>query len=281
MQAVINWIDGYDGSRKAKPGVPAIFGMNFQAVSVGQKLAKAGDADTDKSLVGGYLNADAEPGNALTRQQFEFVDRSIGKMERELAARDIEEDLTLIIISAKHGQSPINVKDDWRSPTPSTRKMPGLAPTASRSATTRRWSAVAGNAAGEKPDDGKPLLRDARAYIVANATALHIRRLLDRDELTKLYEGSVRQHRVPDFIATTDHGVICTGGTRSCPARRLLQRRPERRAAGFLDRSIDHGAVVEDMTFTTQIAPTILEAPGLDPDKLKAVKEEGTRALHY
>ena len=38
VQAIINQIHGrrHDGS--PGPGVPAIFGMNFQAVSVGQKL---------------------------------------------------------------------------------------------------------------------------------------------------------------------------------------------------------------------------------------------------
>jgi hypothetical protein len=39
-------------------GVPAIFGMNFQAVSVGQKLAKAGYGD-DSNLIGGYLDSNA------------------------------------------------------------------------------------------------------------------------------------------------------------------------------------------------------------------------------
>jgi Type I phosphodiesterase / nucleotide pyrophosphatase len=51
VKAVLNWIDGYDGARTQRLPVPAIFGMNFQAVSVGQKLAKAGNADSDKSLV--------------------------------------------------------------------------------------------------------------------------------------------------------------------------------------------------------------------------------------
>src|SRR5579863_7485893 len=68
VQAVLNWIDGYNSTRTAKKAVPAIMGMNFQAVSVGQKLAKAGDADTDKTLTGGYLDANATPGNALTQE---------------------------------------------------------------------------------------------------------------------------------------------------------------------------------------------------------------------
>ena len=86
VNAVLNWIDGYDSTRKTKTGVPSIFGMNFQSVSVGQKLAKSGDADVDKMLVGGYLDANATPGNALTLQ-FQFVDDALGKFTKELWAQ--------------------------------------------------------------------------------------------------------------------------------------------------------------------------------------------------
>jgi hypothetical protein len=45
-------------------------------------------------------------------------------------------------------------------------------------------------------------------------------------------------------------------------------------SAKFLDQS-----EVDDLVKTTQIAPTILRALGLDPDALGAVRQEGTRAL--
>ena len=71
---MVNWIDGYNSTRTEKKRVPAIFGMNFQAVSVGQKLAKAGDADTDKTLTGGYLDA-----NAVAGLQDNQQDRAAGR----------------------------------------------------------------------------------------------------------------------------------------------------------------------------------------------------------
>ncbi len=108
VNAVINWIDGYNSTKTAKPGAPAIFGMNFQAVSVGQKLAKAGYGD-DSSLTGGYLDSNATPGNALTLQ-FQFVDAALGRFAQELVAQGLDRS-TLIIVSAKHGQSPIDPKD--------------------------------------------------------------------------------------------------------------------------------------------------------------------------
>ena len=38
VQAVINWAHGHDHDGTGHPGVPAIFGMNFQTVSTAQKL---------------------------------------------------------------------------------------------------------------------------------------------------------------------------------------------------------------------------------------------------
>jgi hypothetical protein len=38
VQAVLNWIDGFNHSRTQHVGVPAIFGMNFQTVSTAEKL---------------------------------------------------------------------------------------------------------------------------------------------------------------------------------------------------------------------------------------------------
>jgi hypothetical protein len=279
VQAVINWIDGYDGSRKTKPGVPAIFGMNFQAVSVGQKLAKAGHADADKSLTGGYLDADAKPGNALS-QQLEFVDQSIGKMKSELEARHIDES-TLVIVSAKHGQSPINVKDRVAISDALYGKAPGFGVNGFEICDDEAlvWLSPQLQQA-TNPATGNPYYADARAYILANATALHIEQLLDRDELTKLYENPFHNTRVPDFIAITDHGVICTGGSKLAEHGGFSN---DDRNVALLVSSvrIDHPKVVEERTYTTQIAPTILEALGLDPRKLKAVKEEETKGLRY
>lgn len=102
VQAVINEIDGksHDGSVNAP--VPNILGMNFQAVSVGQKLGEA-----DIKTQGGYLDAAGTPTPALLGE-IQFVDASIGKMVAELKAKGLYNS-TLIIITAKHGQSPINI----------------------------------------------------------------------------------------------------------------------------------------------------------------------------
>jgi Type I phosphodiesterase / nucleotide pyrophosphatase len=89
------------GTRRAP--TPNIFGMNLQAVSVGRKLIeklKTGN------LVGGYTGPNATP-TPLLQREITFVDASLGLMVRALGQRGLLDD-TLIIVTAKHGQSPID-----------------------------------------------------------------------------------------------------------------------------------------------------------------------------
>ncbi|MGY4432200.1 hypothetical protein ACVWWO_004677 [Bradyrhizobium sp. F1.13.1] len=113
VNAVVNQINKKNSAGVVVGYVPAIFGMNFQAVSVGQKLAKAGFGD-DPSLIGGYSDAAGTPGNALTLQ-LSFVESAIGQMVAALKTNGIY-DRTAIIISAKHGQSPIDSNPATRHP---------------------------------------------------------------------------------------------------------------------------------------------------------------------
>jgi hypothetical protein len=270
VKAVLNWIDGYDGARTQRLPVPAIFGMNFQAVSVGQKLATAGNADSDKSLVGGYADAQATPGNALTLE-FQFVDDALGKFINELKAQNLE-DSTLIIVSAKHGQSPINVKDRVAISDALYAGAPGFGANGFEICDDEAlvWLSPEMQQA-TNPATGHPYYTDAKAYIQAHATALHIKQLLDRDELTKLYEDPFHDSRVPDFIAITDHGVICTGGTKLAEHGGFSK--DDRNVALLVSSArIKHARTVEDTTFTTQIAPTILDALDLDPRSLETVR---------
>ena len=153
--------------------VPAIFGMNFQAVSVGQKLAKAGHADADKTLTGGYLDAQATPGNALTLQ-LQFVDDSLGKFVNELKAKNLDKS-TLIIVSAKHGQSPINVKDRVAISDALYASTPGFGTNGFEICDDEAlvWLSPELQQA-TNPATGHPFYADAKAYILAHAADLHI-----------------------------------------------------------------------------------------------------------
>jgi hypothetical protein len=267
VNAVINWINGLNSTATAHPGVPAIFGMNFQAVSVGQKLATAGFGD-DPKLTGGYVNGNGAPGTALT-MQFEFVDDALGKFSQALSKQGLNGS-TLIIVSAKHGQSPIDVKDRVIQSDAPLQKVPGF-----------------GTHGFEICDDEglvwldpavqKDRYEDAKAYLLANAATLHISQLLDRTSLTPLYGDPFENSRVPDFIAVTDHGVICTSGTKLAEHGGFSD--DDRNVALLLSAPNLKPQIVETLVNTTQIAPTILSALGLDPNRLKGARLEGTRVL--
>src|SRR5580658_7889694 len=99
VKALLNQIAGKTHNGTAAL-IPALFGMNFQSVYIGQSVVEAGVAS------GGYQNAAALPGGELL-QEIKFVDASIGEIVGALKHAGIYED-TLLIISAKHGDSPID-----------------------------------------------------------------------------------------------------------------------------------------------------------------------------
>jgi len=109
VAAIVNQIDGLDHSGTVAAPVPALFGMNFQAVSVGQKLKTEQVVGVPTTgMLGGYsrLNGVLTPSAGLLAT-LDHTDQSIGRMVTELRARRLL-DSTLIIISAKHGNSPMD-----------------------------------------------------------------------------------------------------------------------------------------------------------------------------
>jgi hypothetical protein len=267
VQAILNQIQGLSSTGKSVGHVPAIFGMNFQAVSVGQKLATAGFGDAS-NLIGGYVDDVGTPGNGLT-QELAFVDASIGQMVEALQDAGIFEKTT-IIISAKHGQSPINRAD--------------------RRAIADTYSTVlAADGYGFNiADDAsliwlKPAFRNgatlkfAEADLEGAANTLGIKRILDRDELIKSYRDPATDSRTPDFIAVSDHGVIYTTGSKLAEHGGFAQ--DDRHVALLVSAPGLDGDTVDDKVATTQIAPTILHLFNISATELQAVRIEGTRRL--
>ena len=119
VQAVVNWINGYDHSGKGpQVGTPAIYGMNFQAVSVAEKLKSSpttligpdtqGNYTEDAPQPGGYITVNGQqvPGPVLS-SALDYVNASLQRMADTIQA-DGEAGSTAIILTAKHGQSPQN-----------------------------------------------------------------------------------------------------------------------------------------------------------------------------
>jgi hypothetical protein len=77
VNAILNQIDGKSSAGASSVPVPNIFGMNFQAVSVGQKLIARNVA------TGGYQDALGTPSASLLNE-IESVDTAIGSIISEL-----------------------------------------------------------------------------------------------------------------------------------------------------------------------------------------------------
>ena len=267
VASVLNEIAGFDSTGTRKVGVPTIFGMNFQAVSVGQKLAKGSKADPqDSGLIGGYADAVGKVPNNGLQLGLDFVDTQIGAMVSALQLAKLDRD-TLIIVSAKHGQSPINLALRQAFDDGPYGNTPGI-----DQFTTDDVGLV-----WLKPSQQKPQYQAAKAYLKAHAAQLGIAELLDRDEIADLYRDPFKDNRSPDFVAITIHGLIYTGGTKLAEHGGFAQ--DDRNVALLVANPKLSPRIINDDVETRQIAPTILRALAIDPRELKSVREEKTEAL--
>lgn len=290
VEAVLNWINGHRHDGSGNPGTPAIFGMNFQTVSTGQKLPTSRtEGDLSGTAPGGYLADGATPGKVLTNA-LDFVDRSLGRMVNALKQRGIY-DRTAIIISAKHGQSPMNlaalnrIKDSkiidalnaaWKVSHPNATLVAFGVDDDGMLLWLNDRSAGATNFArqfllqyhdGTASVDGKPVTSAGLLQIYAGDAAA---RLIGVDQ---------SDPRVPDVIGIAQYGVVYTGhkGKIAEHGGDHLEDRNVPILVAW--RGAPGGTAVTAPVETTQIAPTILELLGLNPNKLQAVQIEGTQSL--
>ncbi|MBV8275334.1 MAG: alkaline phosphatase family protein [Verrucomicrobia bacterium] len=293
VEAVVNWINGLSHDGTGNPGTPAIFGMNFQTVSTGQKLPTSKtEGDPSGTAKGGYLADGATPGVVLTNA-LDFVDQSLGKMVAALGARGLL-DSTAIIISAKHGQSPMNIAalnriDD------------GAIITALNAAWNKAHQSGNPKAtplvALGTDDDGMLLWFTNRSNTATefakdfltnySGTSVDGKKFTSAG-LLQIYTGVAAAQligvdqsdpRVPDVIGIAQYGVVYTAHQSKIA---------EHGGDHLEDRNVPiliswpgatPGLNVTTPVETTQIAPTILELLGLNPNELQAVKIEGTQPL--
>src|SRR5260370_13942653 len=106
--AILNEIAGFDHTGTKHIGTPAIFGMNFQAVSVGQKLIgnvnPDGTTPSNPSMINGVYIIDPTTGTPvptpLLATAIEHTNVSIGKMLATLDAKELRRS-TLVNVTAK------------------------------------------------------------------------------------------------------------------------------------------------------------------------------------
>ena len=289
VAAVLNEIQGFDHSGTKKTGTPAIFGMNFQSVSVAEKLP------VSDGKQGGYLPSGAPA--PLLAGALGYVNAQVGRFEAALQSKGLANSTT-IILSAKHGQSPENLSalrrvDDGPI-------LAGL---------DAAWAAGHPSAAPlvtfSLDDDGMLVwlsdhspaaLSFAKGYLLSHSAPANLSTdpkgtfsaTVSASGLTSVSTGIAADMlvgapwgspRVPDLIGIAQYGVVYTGKTAKIA---------EHGGDAPQDRDVPlvvagagarPGVVNVQPVLTTQIAPTILRLLGLNPRALEAVRSEGTRVL--
>ena len=264
VQAIINEIDGFDHTGKVQVGVPAIFGMNFQTVSVGQKLHK----DYQKGACGySYVSGVITP-TACLAEAISFVDTSIGQMVSELRKNGLV-DSTLIIISAKHGQSPIDPSKRMAINDGLPAMIIGTPPYAFDISddSSLIWLS----------DQSQTNAVVQNLSSSANQTALGIQEIFSGSLLKNTWDDPLVDPRTPDIILKVNTGVIFTTGSKI--AEHGGQNEDDLHVALLVSNPNFSPRTLGTPVQTKQIAPSILRALGIASTALEAVQIEKTRVL--
>lgn len=254
VDAFLDWISGKtpvnsEIQGKGLTGPPALFGGNFQAVSVGEKTS-------------GYENGSlAFTPNLL--KALDFVDSSLGKVVAALKAQNILGD-TLIVVASKHGQAPIN-------PALFREIDPALV-----------ISSTGVNVSQATTDDialiwfeDQSLVETAVANLNKARKALQIQDIIYGDRLVDMNFGNpATDPAVPDIIIRPELGVIYTTSKAKIAEHGGLSD-DDRHVACFVSSPNLKKQKVTGHITTRRVGPTVLKVLGISPRELQgAVKEE-------
>lgn len=290
VQALINQIDGKDSSGKLTAAVPTIFGGNFQTLSIAQKaLNSKGGGYTDANFTAGVQVAGA----------IAYVDSSVGKIVAELKAKNLLAS-TLIIVSAKHGQSPsdhsklIKNGDTLSALLQANNYLDAngnFGQNATTSGNLNDGSGLVGTGMVQTDDLGLIWLKDQTQLsavlatlnsnlgctgsgICADSAQAYI---LSGTQLATQF-GDPAQGRAPDIIVQPNTGVIYTSSKKK-DAEHGGNAPDDSHVALLVSFPSFTAQTNSTNVITTQVAPTILKSLKLDPKLLNSVKIEGTAIL--
>jgi hypothetical protein len=256
VNAILHEIDGMDHMGTTKTRTPTIFGMNLQAVSVGQKLIEG-------STKGGYLDAAGTPGPSLL-SEIQFADEAIGSFVDELKDRGKYES-TLIVITAKHGQSPIDPNLYFPIPGKTSN---GKAPS---TLLGKLLPANQINGVGPTEDDVSLLwlvdpttLSSAVSTLEANRATAGIGQIFFGPSVALNYDVPglpPNDPRTPDIIVTPNVGVTYTGSNAKLEEHGGFSH-DDTNVMLLLSNPAFRPHTVYSEVGTLQVAPTILKALG-------------------
>ena len=196
---------------------------------------------------------------------------------------------TLFIVSAKHGQSPVNPLKVNKVghfadlvaalPDGSTNPAAIAINNAGNNCPTGPCGAVADDDVALIWLQGQPVTPAQVAdYLNANANALFIDEVMAGAELRLKFNDPAHDSRTPDIIVQPVYGTIYTTSKKKIA---------EHGGFSYGDTNIGlivsnptlHSAILKTPVTTSQVAPTILRALGLDANALKSVQVEKTEEL--
>ncbi len=285
VNAIINEIGGLNHDGTAKTSVPNIFGMNFQAVSIGQKLiyqhcptSNPNCLPSTYSIDGGYTDSIGTPSPSLL-QEIVFVDRSIGMMVNALKNQGLY-DSTLIIITAKHGQSPVDSKRYQANGSPNDpasilssclpdSELNQIGPTEDDVALL--WLKSSCDTATEVA-----ALEAASPALPLSANIAGIGEIFSGPSMALYYNPG--DSRAPDILITPNIGVTYSNSTKKLAEHGGFAH-DDVNVMMLLSNPRFASAVISTPVQTKQVAPSILAELALDPTSLQAVIQEGTQIL--
>lgn len=258
--ALLNQINGKDHTGARSEPVPALMGLTYQAISVGEKLKQgmgwvSADGAMSPDLIGAFDHTDMEIGRLLTALKKNGLMNS-----------------TTVIITAKHGQQPIDN-------TKLTKLVPTMIDDAVKSVDPNGIADATG-------DDIYMIWLKHHAETGAVVKAIekiqdqaHIQRIFSGTALDLLFRNPATDPRTPDIVIQPDMGVIYTKPTNPTIAEH----------GGFAYEDTHIPILISHLGWqpkhviarvnAAQIAPTIVAMFGISPNELQAVRIEGTEVL--
>ena len=290
VNAILNEIKGKTHNGSAPAPVPELLGMNFQAVSVGEKLI---EKTLTPTVTGGYLDSQGTPTTALLGQ-IQFVDYSIGQMVAALKAAGLYNS-TLIVITAKHGQSPIDSSRYLGISTVSGDPITTSPATIADNAGCLPESESPANPTGIGPteDDASMLWLNSScttADVVgmlesqspATGNIAGIGQVFWGPGISQLFNppglGPGLDPRTPDILVTPNIGVTYSGSSKKLAEHGGFAH-DDTNVMMLLSNPSLASSTITTPVETMQVAPTIVQALGLSPSSLQSVQQEGTQVL--
>ncbi len=258
--AVLNEINGKDHSGTKPAPTPNLFGTSLQAFSMGQKL-------------GGYTDELGTPSGPLL-ESLRHTDESVGKLLSALRRRGLS-DSTLVIVTAKHGESPMDPRKHLIVADTLLEKIikdahPGAL------ALAYQDGDLASIWLKDQSLTGKVVETLSKAE---HESELDVEEILAGESLKLMFNDPLHDARTPDILLVPRLGGLYMEADTKFIAEHGGFHKQDINVALLLAGPGLSTQVIKTPVQTMQIAPTILRALGLDPQKLQAVQKEKTREL--